>query len=110
MGRSGSIGELEQMVLLVLLQLVDDTSARRVRQELERNAGRKISRGALYRTLDRLGEKGLLEWELLEATPERGGHPRRAFKVTPDGLAALRESRSTLLRLWTGIESVLEER
>ena len=92
MGRSGSIGELEQVVLLTLLRLDDDTSARHIRLELERGAGRRISRGALYRTLDRLGEKGLLEWELLEPTPARGGHPRRIFRVTPEGLQALRAS------------------
>jgi DNA-binding PadR family transcriptional regulator len=109
MGRSGSIGELEQVVLLVLLQLGEDTTARRLRSELADSAGRNISRGALYRTLDRLGEKGLLEWELLEPTPERGGHPRRTFEVTPAGLAALRESRSTLMKLWSGLETVLED-
>ncbi len=110
MGKSGSIGELEQVVLLALLQLREDNTARGIRRELECNAGRKISRGALYRTLDRLGEKRFLEWELLEPTPERGGHPRRTFEVTPDGLSALRDSRATLLRLWSGLESILEEK
>jgi len=110
MGRSGSIGELEQVVLLVLMQLGDEASARDVRLELERSAGRKISRGALYRTLDRLGEKGLLQWQLLEPTAERGGHPRRTFEVTTAGLAALSDSRTILLRLWSGLESTLEER
>jgi len=110
MGRSGSIGELEQVVLLSLLQLGAEASARDVRLELERSAGRKISRGALYRTLDRLGEKGLLQWQLLEPTAERGGHPRRTFEVTPTGLAALRESRTILMRLWSGLESTLGEK
>lgn len=109
MGRSGSIGQLEQVILLVLLQLGVDASARDVRLELERSASRVISRGALYRTLDRLGDKGLVAWELVEPTPERGGHPRRTFQVTPDGLQALRDSRATLLKLWSGLESVLEE-
>jgi len=110
MGRSGSIGELEQVILLVLLQLKHDASARRLRQELDRSAGRSISRGALYRTLDRLGEKGLLEWEIEEPTVERGGHPKRRFEVTPAGVQALSDSRATLLRLWSGLESVLGER
>ena len=110
MGRSGSIGELEQVVLLVLMQLGTEASAREVRLELDRSAGRKISRGALYRTLDRLGEKGLLQWQLLEPTAERGGHPRRTFAVTSSGREALRDSRAVLLRLWSGLESTLEER
>ena len=109
MGRSGSIGELEQVILLVLLRLKDDASARRLRQGLESSAGRRISRGALYRTLDRLNEKGLLRWEMEEPTAERGGHPKRRFEVTPAGVQALRESRTTLLGLWSGLESVLEE-
>ena len=67
-----------------------------------------MSRGALYRTLDRLGTKGLVSWELEEPTPERGGNPRKRFSVTPEGLAALRRSREVVSRLSSGMEDLLE--
>jgi len=102
------IGEFEQLVLLAILQLGDDAYAIDIRAKLSAIAGRTISRGALYRTLDRLAEKSLVAWDLEEdQIPERGGHPRRQFATTAEGIAALSESRTTLLELWTGLEEVL---
>ena len=101
-------GEFEQMVLLAILRLEDGAFALSVIRELDRQAGRQVSRGALYKTLERLEDKGLVEWEVEEATPERGGHPRRRFRVTAAGLASLRVSRDALLRLWDGLDRVLE--
>jgi hypothetical protein len=46
---------------------------------------------ALYGTLDRLGRKGFIEWEVEPtATPERGGHLMRKLHVTEAGLDATR--------------------
>ena len=76
-------------------------------KELTRIAGRPVSRGALYRTLDRLSEKDFVTWVVEEKVAGRGGHPRRRFKVTPVGIAALKASRNALLDLWAGMEEVL---
>jgi DNA-binding PadR family transcriptional regulator len=105
------IGEFEQMVLLAVLQQRDEAYAIDVRKELERSAQRPVSRGALYRTFDRLEAKGYVDWELQDGNPipERGGHPMRKFRVTEAGLQALRTSRSALLKLWRGLEAVLDE-
>ena len=109
---SSYIGEFEQMVLLAVLQRGDEAHAIDVREELERCADRSVSRGALYRTFDRLQAKGYVEWELEASSPvpERGGHPMRHFRVTEAGLGALRASRTALLKLWDGIDAVLDKR
>jgi DNA-binding PadR family transcriptional regulator len=98
------------MVLLAVLQLEEQGYAIAVRRELEQRAGRAVSRGALYRTFDRLEAKGLLTWSLDDETPDRGGHPRRRFRVTDEGIAALRTSRQALFSLWEGLDAVLEGR
>jgi PadR family transcriptional regulator PadR len=105
------IGEFEQMVLLAVLQRGDEAYAVDVRKELERSAQRQVSRGALYRTFDRLEAKGYVDWELEDGNPipERGGHPMRKFRVTEAGLEALRNSRSALLKLWRGLDAVLDQ-
>ena len=108
MGKHSFIGEFEQMILLSLVRLGDDGYAVRVIDELELRTGRKVSRGALYRTLDRLESKGYVAWDVEDATPARGGHPRRFFHATEEGLSALRASRSALMSLWSGIEATLE--
>ena len=102
------LGEFEQMVLLSVLQLEERAFAVSVLRELDDRAGRQVSRGALYKTLERLEEKGLVRWEVEDATPDRGGHPRRLFRVTGEGVMALRASREALFRLWDGLEGVLE--
>ena len=102
-------GEFEQMVLLAILRLADDAYGMVVRRELEERAGRRVSRGALYRTLDRMAGKKYITWSVEEPTAERGGHHWRRFRVTPLGIKTLRASRGALMRLWEGLEPVLEE-
>lgn len=108
MARSKYIGEFEQMVLLAVLQKGRQANGYEVRKELEREADRAVSKGAFYTTLDRLEEKGYLTWEVREPTAARSSLPQRHFKVTPAGLDELRRSRRTLMKLWSGLEQVLD--
>lgn len=104
------LGEFEQVVLLAILggDAGDGTAALDVRRRLEELLGRSVSRGALYRTLDRIEHKGWVRWTVDEEdVPERGGYPRRRFTVTPRGIEALSSSRRVLLEMWSGLEEVL---
>ncbi len=101
------LGEFEQMVLLATLQAGDDAFALAVLNELDRRTGRRVDRGALYKTFDRLEGKGLVEWSVEAATPERGGHRRRLFRVTREGVDALRACRHALFNLWDGLDPIL---
>ena len=99
------LGELEQLILLIVLRLDADAYANPIGELLVSAAGRRIARGALYTALERLEVKGCVRSSMGPPLAERGGRPRRYFTVTPTGLAALRTSRRILLGLWTGIES-----
>lgn len=101
------LGEFEQLVLLAVLQRQGEAHAPAISDELEAGAGRKVSRGALYATLERLQNKGLLRWEVGAASSERGGHRKRRFEVTADGIEALRAARATLEGMWRGLDDVL---
>jgi DNA-binding PadR family transcriptional regulator len=99
------LGEFEQLVLSAVLHLDNDAAVLEVKAKLDEIAGRPVSRGALYRTLDRLAEKGWVSWSIDDdERPERGGHPRRRLGVTKHGVSVLRASRRALLHLWRGIE------
>ena len=99
------LGEFELLVLLSILRQKSAPYANRVREDLEANAERRVTRGALYRTLDRLTEKGFLRWELDPSeVPERGGHPMRRLLVTEDGLAAVRQTRDILATFLDGVD------
>jgi len=100
------LGEFEQLVLLAVLKRKGNAHAPAISHELETSAHRKASRGALYATLDRLESKGLLRWDIGPASSERGGHRKRRFEVTDEGLEVLRESRTTLQGMWSGLDRV----
>ena len=102
------LGEFEQMVLLAILQCGRDANGYEVRRALEREADRSVSKGAFYTTLDRLEDKGYLQWEVREPNEARSSLPQRHFEVTPAGLDELRRSRAALLKLWSGLERVLD--
>ena len=80
------LGEFERLVLLSILQNGEQGYAILVRRTLEGVTERSVSRGALYRTLDRLGDKGYVDWEIEDEIEARGGNPRKRFRVLPDGL------------------------
>lgn len=104
------LGEFELLVLLAILRQAEAPYANRVREDLEENAGRSVTRGALYRTIDRLTEKGFLAWELEPSdVPERGGHPMRRLRVTEQGLAAARDARDVLVSFFDGLGPLLDK-
>lgn len=104
-----TLGEFEQLVLLAVLQLDAAAFAATIRTRIETAAQRRVTRGALYATLERLTAKGYMDWAVEAPTPARGGIPRRRFTVTRSGLAALRRSYSAVRTLARGLEGVLRQ-
>ena len=102
------LGELEQMMLLAILRLGEGAYGRTVRGELEETAGRTVSAGAAYVTLDRLESKGHVESWTGEPESGRGGRPKRFYRVTAEGKQALASARRALDRLWSGVDVVEE--
>lgn len=92
MGKRDHLGEFEKLVLLAILRLGPDAYGMALRREIEQRTGRKTSIGALYLTLDRMEQKGFVESEIGDATPERGGRAKRFFSVNPSGREALKKS------------------
>lgn len=103
------LGEFEQQLLLVILRLKDEAFGPEIARELERRAGRRVSRGALYTTLDRLEDKGLVRWRTVPGTEARDGLPRRLYTATAAGVAAVKAVREVVRRLWDGLDARLED-
>jgi len=98
------LGELEQIVLLALIRLGDNAYGVPIRQEIERRTKRSLSIGALYRTLERLEDKGFVSSRTGDPTPERGGRAKRFFRAEALGLRALRRTRDALDVMWEGLD------
>lgn len=108
MARSEYIGPFEQLVLGAILSLDADAYGVTIHGKVGRMAApRKISLGAIYVTLDRLEEKGLVSSRLSAPTGERGGRAKRCYRVEAVGERALHESAVIAQRMW---ESIVDSR
>lgn len=102
-----ALGEFEQLVLLAILRLGDDVYGVPIADEIERRTGRAVSPAAVYVTLRRLEQKGLLSSSMSAPTAERGGKARRCVRVTPAGRDTLRLTRQVLDSMWKGLDPAL---
>ena len=91
------------MILLALMRLGDDAYGVPIARELEATVGRPVALASVYATLERLVERGLVESELGEPTPERGGRAKKYFKLTGKGLREVRSAKQSLVKLWKGL-------
>lgn len=101
--RTRHLGDFEQMVLLSLMRLGANAYGVTVRREISECAGRNVSIGAVYTTLDRLERRGFVSSREGDPTPERGGRAKRFFRIEAPGIRALEESRQTMHRMWDGL-------
>ena len=74
--------------------------------QLELSHPKSVSIGAVYVTLDRLEEKGLVSSWLSDPTPERGGRAKRCYRLEPSGRRALEEAAITARRIWESTATV----
>jgi PadR family transcriptional regulator PadR len=97
------IGEFEYLLLSSAARLGDHAYGAAIREQIAAATGRSCSIGALYTTLDRLQEKGLLRTWMGEATPQRGGRAKRMVRVTPEGVQAATAFYNAIRRASRGV-------
>src|SRR6267154_3675826 len=101
MAKPDSLGQFEQLVLTAILALHDDAYGVTIHAKVEEMARPKpVSLGAVYVTLDRVEDKGLVKSWLSEPTAERGGRAKRCYRLEALGERALEESAATAKRIW----------
>lgn len=99
-----SLGEFEQVVLLAVLRLGENAYGVTIRNEITERTGREPAPGALYTTIDRMEEKGLVRSRLGDPTPQRGGRAKRYIKVTKAGRAAVIAAQRSYQSLLQGLD------
>jgi DNA-binding PadR family transcriptional regulator len=108
--RSQYLGELEHLLLLAILKCDGNAYTVPIRAMLAEQGRRRLSRGALFTSLDRLEAKGLVRSRMGDPVAVRGGRARRYFEVTGAGFKALRSARAALATLSEGLDAVLESK
>jgi DNA-binding PadR family transcriptional regulator len=103
-------GELEEQVVLALLRLGGESYAVPVASELTSVTGRDVSPATVYMVMHRLAAQGFLRSRVGSPDPERGGRPRRFYRVVKStALPLVADARRARLALWDGLEPMLDE-
>lgn len=97
------LGAFEQAVLLALVRLRQDAYGRRVLTEVRTRLERDVAAGAIYTTLDRLEQRGLISSRLESGNAVRDGRPRRFYSIENPGVRALNDSRAAVENIWQGV-------
>jgi len=98
--------DLELMILLAVLRVGEDAYGVPIAREIEETGKRAVALAAVYATLDRLEERGLVTSRVGEPTAERGGRAKRFFRVTPGGLQKVRATQRAFTALWTNVPAL----
>jgi PadR family transcriptional regulator PadR len=108
MPKPDSLGQFEQLVMTAILSLREDAYGVTIHAKVEDLARPKaVALGAIYVTLDRLEDKGMVSSWLTDPTPERGGRAKRCYRLEALGERALEESAATAKRIWDAVTEVL---
>jgi|SRR5579871_1443803 len=106
MTRADSLGQFEQLVLTAILTLYDEAYGVTIHAKVQELSPKPVSLGAVYVTLDRLEDKGLISSWLTEPTSERGGRAKRCYRLEALGERALEESAATAKRVWDSLVEI----
>jgi PadR family transcriptional regulator, regulatory protein PadR len=96
------LGEFEYLLITATASLGDEAYGAAIREEIQINTGRRCSIGALYTTIDRLEQKGMLKTWMGAATPQRGGRSKRMVRVTSQGVLAAKAFYEAVTRISQG--------
>jgi DNA-binding PadR family transcriptional regulator len=104
------LGAFEQAVLLAVWKLAEQAYGRAILRGTQAALDREAAAGAVYATLERLEQKGLLTSHVETGTPVRSGRARRYYRLTAVGARALNDSKSALEQMWRGAKWPLESK
>jgi len=92
----------EEILLLSILHLKQDTYGVYINRYIKEITGKQWNYGTLYRMLDQLVKKGLLERKEGKSMPEKGGRRKNYYTLTDTGIKALHEAYALQNVLWGG--------
>ena len=97
------ISRIEEIILLGIWRLEPEAYGIAILEEVRKATGKAWLTGSIYASLGRLLKHGLVESSEGDPSPERGGRRKIYYRVTPDGLQALKEVRKVNLAIWADI-------
>jgi DNA-binding PadR family transcriptional regulator len=84
-----SLGEFEELVLLMVAALHDNAYGVSILENLEEKLGKKLNVSAIHVALKRMEDKGFLKSWFGGVTTDRGGRRKKYYTVTALGKRVL---------------------
>ncbi len=101
-----TLGEFEELVLLVVAGLHDGAYGVIIQEHLQENLARKINISAVHVALKRMEEKGFLKSRFGGITENRGGRRKKFYAVTPLGKRVLDDQYALRTSLYEQIPKI----
>ena len=89
--------------MLAVWRLKEKAYGVAIREQIKEATGKTWAYGALFVMLCRLEKKGYLKSHFTDPSPRRGGKSKRIFRLTPQGVNALKEVRKAQESVWSRI-------
>ncbi len=97
----------EELVLLAVFRLKDESSLVKVREHLNGNTSKNWSISSVFVPLDRLEKSEYMKTVIGNPTAKRGGKAVKYYKITEKGLEALAEVKSVHDTMWDGLSGLV---
>lgn len=105
--KGSNLGELEELMLLVIANLDQDAYGVKIRDYIRDNCGRSVSISTVHSTIHRLEHKGFLRSKYdHQDNSMRGGRPKLIFDITNSGRIAMEQVRTLRNSLWNTIPNL----
>ena len=104
-----SLGEFEQLILWSVLRLGDDAYGVPIGREIEERTAKAVSPGALYTTLGRLEDRGLVTSRSEPGGASRSGRPRKYYRLSSEAAAELAASKARITAMADGQTEAIDK-
>ncbi|MEO1051114.1 MAG: PadR family transcriptional regulator [Bacteroidota bacterium] len=101
-----SLGEFEELVLLMVAALHDEAYGVAIMEGLETKLSKKINISAIHVALKRMEEKGFVKSRFGGITGERGGRRKKFYVITAFGKEALDQQYAVRTDLYQQIPKI----
>jgi len=98
-----NIGNLEEMILLVVASLDTTAYGVSVTDEYNQISNNNISLSAVHTVLRRLEQKGFIKSVMGGASAERGGRRKRLYQITKTGFEIMEHIQMNRQKMWARI-------
>ncbi|MFC1477155.1 PadR family transcriptional regulator [candidate division KSB1 bacterium] len=104
------LSKAEELFLSVIWRLKDNAYGVAIKRKIKELTGKDYKYGTLYFLLDQLTNKELVQRFEGEPTNERGGRRKIYYKITQEGVHALKESIEIHEKIWNGLDELFSQK